>query len=72
METRMTHHETVRLAKEPTTPVDDTNPGDEAPPDAPGTGEDLCRDCAGTGWQDGVECPTCNGTGRIVEGIGGA
>ncbi|WP_119461795.1 hypothetical protein [Rhodospirillaceae bacterium SYSU D60014] len=50
---------------------DELNPGDEAPPDTPGTGEDLCRDCSGTGRQDGDRCPTCNGTGRITEGIGG-
>lgn len=47
-------------------------PGDEAPPGTPGTGEDVCPDCSGTGIRkDGVECPTCEGTGRIIEGIGG-
>ncbi len=48
------------------------NPGDEAPPGTPGTGEDVCRRCRGTGHiREGV-CPDCNGTGRVVEGIGGA
>lgn len=47
------------------------NPGDEAPPGTPGTGEDICRDCKGTGKLDGERCPTCGGTGRIVEGTGG-
>lgn len=47
-------------------------PGDEAMPGTPGTGEDLCGDCAGTGKRkDGSECPTCEGTGRITQGIGG-
>ena len=47
-------------------------PGDEAMPGTPGTGEDLCPDCGGSGKkQDGGECPTCEGTGRITQGIGG-
>ncbi len=48
------------------------NPGDEAPPGTPGTGEDVCPDCRGTGRRDGRECATCGGTGKIVEGVGGA
>jgi DnaJ-class molecular chaperone len=47
-------------------------PGDEAPPGTPGTGENLCRACNGSGRLDGGECPTCAGTGKINEGIGGA
>lgn len=47
-------------------------PGDEAAPGTPGTGEDLCQECSGTGkLKDGSECPSCEGTGRIVQGIGG-
>ncbi len=46
-------------------------PGDEAPPGTPGTGENLCRDCGGSGELDGRSCPTCDGTGKIVEGISG-
>lgn len=34
------------------------NPGDEAKPGTPGAGEDIC--------------PECNGTGKIIRGIGGA
>ena len=46
------------------------NPGDLAPPGTPGTGENLCRDCGGTGRLEGGEpCPTCGGTGRVIEGI---
>lgn len=47
-------------------------PGDEAAPGTVGTGEDICQDCSGTGKRkDGSECPTCEGTGRITQGIGG-
>jgi hypothetical protein len=45
--------------------------GDEAPPGTPGTGEDICRDCHGTGRIDGKTCPVCGGSGKIIEGIGG-
>lgn len=48
------------------------NPGDDAPAGTPGTGEDVCPDCRGTGRRDGRECETCGGTGHVVEGIGGA
>ncbi|MDP9371845.1 MAG: hypothetical protein M3Q65_05210 [Chloroflexota bacterium] len=46
------------------------NPGDQAPPGTPMTGETLCRDCEGTGRLAGGEpCPTCGGTGRVIEGV---
>ena len=52
-----------------------TNPGDEAPAGTPGTGEDVCPICHGTGrildQDDTVECGNCGGTGVITEGIGG-
>jgi hypothetical protein len=47
------------------------NPGDEAEPGVPGTGEDLCPDCNGTGKRDGADCETCGGTGKVTQGIGG-
>jgi DnaJ-class molecular chaperone len=46
-------------------------PGDEAPPGTPGTGENLCRHCNGTGAHDGVPCETCGGTGKVIEGLAG-
>lgn len=52
--------------------ADGTAPGDEAPPGTPGTGENLCRHCNGTGEHDGAPCPVCDGTGKVTEGIGGA
>lgn len=47
-------------------------PGDEAPPDTPGTGEDICPRCSGSGEVGGEPCADCEGTGRVVRGIGGA
>jgi hypothetical protein len=47
-------------------------PGDEAPPGTPGTGEDVCPACGGSGQRAGRECPTCQGTGKVTVGIGGA
>jgi hypothetical protein len=47
-------------------------PGDEAPAGTPGTGEDVCPDCGGSGVRAGRECPTCHGSGKVTVGIGGA
>ena len=46
-------------------------PGDDAEPGTPGTGEDLCPRCGGTGKVAGADCPQCEGTGKVVQGIGG-
>lgn len=48
------------------------SPGDEAPSGTPGTGENVCRICGGTGSVDGHTCPDCEGSGKVIEGIGGA
>lgn len=50
----------------------DMNPGDEAPAGTPGTGEDLCPVCHGSGRIAGRACENCGGTGKIIRGIGGA
>ena len=48
-------------------------PGDQAPPGTPGTGDDVCPDCGGTGRNKaGGTCPTCLGNGTVTVGIGGA
>ncbi|MDO6413090.1 hypothetical protein Q4F19_01725 [Sphingomonas sp. BIUV-7] len=47
------------------------NPGDEAAPGTPGTGEDLCPICGGSGHIDGGDCAECGGSGKITRGIGG-
>lgn len=49
-----------------------TNPGDEAEPGTPGTGESMCGKCNGTGRVDDRACPNCGGTGVVIKGIGGA
>jgi hypothetical protein len=50
----------------------DLNPGDEAAPGTPETGENLCPASNGSAKKDGVECDQRNGTGTVIEGIGGA
>jgi DnaJ-class molecular chaperone len=52
--------------------IDGTAPGDEAARGTPGTGENLCRACNGSGKQDGAPCAECEGSGKVIEGIGGA
>ena len=50
----------------------DLKPGDEAAPGTPGAGEDLCTACAGSGrLPSGAPCPECEGTGKVMRGIGG-
>ena len=46
-------------------------PGDEAAAGTPGTGDDLCPDCHGTGKMEGKSCPACDGSGTITRAIGG-
>ncbi len=51
-------------------------PGDQAPAGMPGTGEDMCPQCGGSGKINGatgvVPCTHCAGTGRVIKAIGGA
>lgn len=48
-------------------------PGDDAPSGTPGTGEDVCPMCKGSGTApDGAPCPHCQGSGKVNKGIGGA
>jgi DnaJ-class molecular chaperone len=46
-------------------------PGDQAPAGTPGTGEDVCPRCGGSGRLDSKPCTECDGTGKVVKGIGG-
>ena len=50
---------------------DGAKPGDEARPGTPGTGENLCPHCSGTGTVESEACPECKGTGKVITGIGG-
>jgi hypothetical protein len=57
---------------DPTPSTTPLNPGDDAAPGTPGTGEDTCPVCHGSGKiSDGNSCPNCGGSGTITEGIGG-
>ena len=47
-------------------------PGDEAPAGTPGTGENVCRKCGGSGKVGSASCSDCGGTGKVTSGIGGA
>ena len=47
-------------------------PGDEAAPGTPGTGEDICPECNGSGRKSRKRCESCAGTGKVIRGIGGA
>jgi hypothetical protein len=47
-------------------------PGDEAAPGTPGTGENVCPECNGSGRIDNRPCRNCGGTGKVIEGIGDA
>jgi RecJ-like exonuclease len=63
---------TERSASDKTKMGSKLNPGDDARPGTPGTGENVCPDCRGSGRIGSRACPTCGGTGKVIEGIGGA
>ena len=48
-----------------------TAPGDQAAPGTPGTGENVCPRCQGRGEVARTTCETCDGSGVVIEGIGG-
>jgi DnaJ-class molecular chaperone len=57
--------------KPSTTGTTKLNPGDDAPPGTPGTGENVCPQCSGSGKLQGAPCPNCGGTGTVIKGIAG-
>lgn len=59
-------------AEQVPTPQAPMSPGDEAPAGTPGTGEDVCPRCGGSGKLGASDCPACGGTGKVTVGIGGA
>lgn len=61
-----------RRGDEPTGAQRPMAPGDEAPPETPSTGENVCPECGGSGKLKGQACPNCEGTGTVTVGIGGA
>jgi DnaJ-class molecular chaperone len=56
----------------PTSAETERNPGDEAAPATPGTVENVCRRCGGSGKVGGAASPDCSGTGVVTVGVGGA
>lgn len=48
-----------------------TYPGDDAPAGTPGTGEDACPECGGSGQIKGEPCANCGGAGTVIKGIAG-
>lgn len=48
------------------------NPGDEARPGSPQTGEQICPACDGSGRQGEAACEPCAGTGRVTAIVGDA
>jgi len=58
--------------KAPTMNQEPLNPGDDAAPGTPGTGEDICPVCGGTGTIGDAACTNCGGSGKVIHGIGGA
>jgi len=53
-------------------PAGAMNPGDEAPEGTPGSGENICRECGGSGRVGDAACPSCQGSGKVTVGVGGA
>lgn len=47
------------------------NPGDDAAPGTPGTGEDVCPACKGSGKIESQPCQNCGGTGVVIKGLPG-
>ena len=47
------------------------NPGDDAAPGTPGTGETVCPQCSGSGKVQDASCPNCGGTGKVIKGVAG-
>jgi hypothetical protein len=47
------------------------SPGDEAAFGTPGTGEQTCSICGGSGLIDSQRCENCAGSGKVTQGIGG-
>jgi hypothetical protein len=61
-----------RASVEAAPSIQPLNPGDEAEPGTPGTGEAVCPRCSGTGRLNGQPCPNCGATGKINKAVGGA
>ena len=52
-------------------PREDMSTGDEAPPEEPSAGENVCPRCEGSGRVGGEACSDCGGSGTVIEAVGG-
>ncbi len=52
--------------------TDARKPGDEARPGSPQTGENICRECSGSGRRNGAPCEACGGAGPVTVAVGDA
>jgi hypothetical protein len=71
METNLMTRESDRTGASGGSPRVKPAAGDDAPAGSPGTGENLCPECDGSGRIGNRSCPNCDGTGKVTEGIGG-
>lgn len=55
-----------------TTDPTSAKPGDQAPEGTPGSGDNVCPNCSGSGELDGQKCTACEGTGVVQDAVGGA
>lgn len=62
------------MTTDPTDPTEPTaiKPGDEAAAGTPGSGDNVCPDCSGSGKLGSIQCPACEGTGVVQGAVGGA
>lgn len=68
----MSEEKQRRPDREASDPGKPPAPGDEVPPGTEGAGENICPRCGGSGRREnGEPCPNCNGTGVVVEAVGG-
>lgn len=52
--------------------IEPMKPGDEAPAGTPGTAENVCPECGGSGRRDGEACAACGGSGKVLVNVGDA
>lgn len=51
---------------------DAINPGNKAPEGTLGTAKGICRECGGSGRMANQRCASCDGSGMVNLGLGGA
>lgn len=59
-------HRDDNLTEQPLGEANDLEPGERVP----GTGQNVCPTCLGTGQVEGAACLTCVGTGLVADDMG--